>query len=132
MKDRRTHIYEAVINRMVRQALEAKESEFALNHANDTDAQLLDYLVDEARRLHHTPWPREIVGGKLLLERFGTWEHAISSAGLLPMTTSNNTSQFALYKKELEIQKNEYRLKKLEKKRKAAQRQKAKDQKPNQ
>jgi len=82
MQNRRTHIYEAVINRMVRQALEAKESAFRLEHENDTDEQLLTCLVDEARRLHHTPWPREIVGGTLILERFGTWEHAVTAAGL--------------------------------------------------
>ena len=44
MGNRRNDIYDAVINRMVREALEARENEFAEKHGSDSDEALLDYL----------------------------------------------------------------------------------------
>ena len=59
----RQNIYEAAIRRMVQQALEEQEEQFREQHKSDTDAQLLQYLRAGALRLHHTPWPGEILGG---------------------------------------------------------------------
>ena len=40
----RNNIYEATIKRMVNEALDAQEQEFACNRGNDSDEQLLSYL----------------------------------------------------------------------------------------
>ena len=44
LKPNRNAIYNAVINRMVRESLEQKEEDFAIAHAQDSDAELLIYL----------------------------------------------------------------------------------------
>lgn len=121
-KPRRNAIYDSVINRMVREALEAKEAGFNQRHANDSDEELLAYLRRCAIQLRHTPWPREIAGGKLLLERFGTWENAVQQANLLPMSTKDRTQDFKRYQQEIRTQKKIYREKKQAKKQRAAQR----------
>lgn len=120
MKARPDQIYDAVISRMVREALEAREKEFAVRHGDDTDQELLDYLRRCAIRLDHTPWPREIVGGQLILQRFGSWDEAVRRAHLLPQNTRDSITHFHLYRREVDIQKKEYRRKKQLKKERAA------------
>jgi hypothetical protein len=107
---------------MVNEALEEKETAFSQAHAADTDAQLLDYLRICAVNLGHTPYPKEIVGGKLLLARFGTWENALRSAKLPQPTTPNKASTFALVIQETKHQEEVYRQKKVMKKQKYQQR----------
>ena len=59
----RHNIYEATIRRMVTQALEAQEMQFRQDHAQDTDAQLLELIRDWASVHGYTPWPDELEGG---------------------------------------------------------------------
>ena len=78
----RNNIYDATIKRMVNETLEAQEQEFAQNRGGDSDEQMLAYLQFCAELLGHTPWPREIVGGSLIENRFGSWEKALAKAKL--------------------------------------------------
>ena len=112
----RHNIYEATIRRMVQQALEQQEQEFREQHKEDTDQELLMYLRACAIRLHHTPWPGEIVGGKLILERIGSWERAVMLAKLPEPHGSNQQKNFARVQEETERQKEVYRKRKAEKK----------------
>ena len=112
----RQNIYEAVIRRMVQQALEQQEQEFRGQHKEDTDQELLMYLRACAIRLHHTPWPGEIVGGKLILERIGSWERAVMLAKLPAPRGLNQQKNFARVQEETERQKEVYRERKAEKK----------------
>ena len=112
----RQNIYEATIRRMVQEALEQQEQEFREQHKEDTDQELLMYLRVCAIRLHHTPWPGEIVGGKLILERIGSWERAVMLAKLPAPRTANQQKNFARVQKETERQKEVYRKRKAEKK----------------
>ncbi|MBR4289813.1 MAG: hypothetical protein IKT52_04135 [Oscillospiraceae bacterium] len=125
----RNNIYEATIKRMVNQALEAQEQEFASNRNSDSDEQHLDYLRFCASVLQHTPWPREIVGGSLIEQRFGTWEAALLKAKLPLPTTPDKVTGFARYQEETQRQKELYRIKKAEKKQKAQQRKNAQKEK---
>ena len=120
----RNAIYNAVINRMVRESLEQKEEDFAIAHAQDSDAELLIYLRQCAAELRHSPWPREIVGWKYLTERFEDWNEMLKKAHLPMPVTSNKVSSFQLVLEETKYQKQVYRQKKEEKKAKAAQRRK--------
>lgn len=122
MRPDRHIIYQTAIQRMVNEALEEKETAFSQAHAADTDAQLLDYLRICAVNLGHTPYPKEIVGGMLLLARFGTWENALRSAKLPQPTTPNKASTFALVIQEIQRQEELYRQKKVMKKQKHQQR----------
>ena len=121
----RNNIYDATIKRMVNEALEAQELEFAQNRGNDSDDQLLAYLRFCAQLLGHTPWPREIVGGGLIEKRFASWEAALASANLPNPITPDKLSQFVRYTEETQRQKVLYREKKAAKKLKAQQRLKA-------
>lgn len=118
----RNNIYEATIKRMVNEALDAQEQEFFHNRGNDSDEQLLDYLLFCAQLLGHTPWPREIVGGSLIKQRFGSWEMALAKAKLPKPVHPDKLTTFARYAEETERQKVAYREKKVAKKQKAQQR----------
>ena len=112
----RQNIYDAIIRKMVQESLAKQEEEFRQQHEADTDAQLLMYLRTWAIRLHHTPWPGEIVGGSFLLERFGSWNRALTLAKLSPPQTVNQSQSFARVKEETERQKEIYTKRKAEKK----------------
>ena len=114
----RNNIYEATIKRMVNEALEAQEQEFAQNRGSDSDEQLLAYLQFCTQLFGHTPWPREIVGGSLIEDRFGTWQTALIKAKLPKPSTPDKTSGFARYQEQTQRQKELYREKKAAKKQK--------------
>ena len=124
LRPNRNAIYNAVINRMVRESLEQKEEDFAIAHAQDSDAELLIYLRQCAAELRHSPWPREIVGWKYLTERFEDWNEMLRKAHIPMPTTPNKVSSFQLVLEETKYQKQVYRQKKEEKKAKAAERRK--------
>ena len=124
MKPDRNAIYNAVINRMVRESLEQKEKDFAIAHAQDSDADLLIYLRRCAAELTHSPWPKEIVGWKYLTERFGNWNEMLRRAHLPMPRTPNKPSTFLLVTEENRNQKQVYQQRKEEKKAKAAERRK--------
>ena len=112
---RRNNIYDAVIRRMVSEALEAQEQEFAERCVNDSDEQLIAYLRSCAQCLGHTPWRREIAGGELIEQRFGSWEKAIQRANLPSPTTPDKLTAFARYQEETARQKEIYHQKKAAK-----------------
>ena len=118
----RHDIYEAVIRRMVAESLREQETRFALEHAHDTDEQLLCYVREWAGKLGHSPWPREIAGGDMILKRFGSWDLVLRKANLRQPVNANKPSAFARYQQEVEQQKLVYRQKKALKKQKAQQR----------
>ena len=111
----RQNIYEATIRRMVQEALEQQEQDFRQQHAQDSDEQLLAYLRAWAIRKQHTPWPGEIVGGKFIQERFGSWNRALLLARLPAPKTANQSKSFARVREETEKQKEIYRQRKAKK-----------------
>ena len=118
----RKHIYDAVLTKMVVQALQEKETQFADQHEQDTDAQLIAYLRQCAAELSHTPHPKEIVGWQFISERFGTWENALQKARLPRPYTPNTPSKFQRIIEETQLQQELYRQKKAQKKQKHQQR----------
>ena len=124
----RNNIYEATIKRMVTQALEAQEKNFINAHAADTDEQLLTYLCRCAASLGHAPWPREMIGGSFIEQRFGSWKNALLKAKLPYPSTPDHPSNFARVQEERTNQEVIYRQRKAEKKLRAQQRQEKKKQ----
>ena len=112
----RQNIYEGTIRKMVTQALEAKEAEFREAHGADSDGQLIVYLRLCAEKLQHSPWPGEILGGTVILERFGSWEKALAAANLPRPRGENKPGSFLRVQREEERQKEIYRQRKAEKK----------------
>ena len=95
----RQNIYEATIRRMVLEALEQQERMFREEHESDTDTELLMYLRACAIRLHHSPWPGEIVGGSYIEERFESWNRALALAKLSAPHTANQKKHLSAFKK---------------------------------
>ena len=117
----RNEIYDAVIRRMVTEALASQEDAFAQTHSQDSDEQLLDYLRHCAEELGHSPGYKEVIGWRLLEQRFGSWREALQKAGLSPAEPCPVTKLPRI----IEItqqQKEEYRRKKADKKRRAQRR----------
>ena len=127
----RNDIYESVIRRMVAQALEEQERQFAEDHGADSEEQLIGYVRRQAELLCYTPRFKEIIGWKLITRRFGSWELALKRAGLTPVPNCP-VSQLPRIEAEVEKQKELYRQRKAEKKLRAQQRMKAQNAKKKQ
>ena len=125
----RNAIYDATIRRMTACALEEAENRFAVEHAQDTEQQLADYLRKYADELGHTPWPREIPGGVTIQTRFGSWEAAVAEAGLPFPEHPNQPGKFRRVREETQRQRAIYRQKKAEKRERAKERMKAQEEK---
>ena len=117
----RNDIYEAVIRKMVAQALEAKEDCFLQDHKSDTEEELIGYLQQSAKELGYSPRYKEIEGWKLMKQRFGSWNGALEKAGLSPAARYPVT-KLPRIMEETERQKEQYRQNKAKKKRKHQQR----------
>lgn len=111
----RNEIYESVIRKMVVQALDEQEMNFSRDHAFDSEEQLLSYIREQAEILHYAPRFKEIIGWKLITERFGSWGNAIEKAGL-HITSSCTVEKLPRIQEEIQKQKELYRQKKAEKK----------------
>lgn len=123
----RNHIYESVIRNLVAQALEEQEACFCRIHEDATDQELLDYLRAQAEALGHTPRYMEIIGSKLIVQRFGQWNRAIAQAGL-PEAKPCPVSQLPRIRQETQRQKECYRQRKAEKKQRSRTREQARKQ----
>jgi len=85
-------------------SLEQQEKQFAVDHKDDTDEQLLIYLREFTAKLGHTPNPGEIIGGQYLYRRFGNWENAVNAAGLLQPGKKAQPTNRMIYKEEYKRQ----------------------------
>jgi len=120
----RNEIYEAVIRKMVTQALEEQEDLFEQAHGDNTDEELILYLNNCAEELGYSPRYKEVIGWRLLEQRFGGWNETLQRADLLPAARCPVTKLPRIIE-ETEKQKERYRRKKAEKKLKNKQRMEA-------
>lgn len=123
----RGEIYESVIRNRVAKALDEKETEFAEKYDSASDEVVLEYVKSCAEKLKHSPWPREIIGGKYLAERFGNWRNVLRNAELPNPKTPDIFEKFEIVREETENQKILYRQKKAEKKERRRQKAAAKE-----
>jgi len=117
----RNDIYEAVIRKMVAQALTEQEDLFEQDHGQDSEEELIGYLQDCAGELGYAPRYKEVIGWRLMEQRFGSWNEALQRAGMTsaprcPVTKLPRIREVTEKQKEL------YRRKKAEKKLKNRQR----------
>ena len=95
---------EQKLKAMVNVAMKEKNAAFLEEHRNDTDEQLLNYLRTCARKLGHTPHPGGGYGSCLLIQRFRSWENAVSAAGLTNPVHQVSREQCQIYTDELRTQ----------------------------
>lgn len=103
-KPKRGETFEQILNRRIEEALAQRQRSFPMEHDNDSDEMLLDYLRSFAEELGHTPNSNEIIGGEYLKERFGSWEKLVMKAGLPMPGRAAEFKHRLIYKQEKERQ----------------------------
>ena len=63
-------------------ALDEKNKQFAIDHAKDSRAQLITYVLQCKEELGHTPFMTEIIGGAYIGYRFDGWVKMLQAANL--------------------------------------------------
>ena len=92
-----------IISRTLK-ALNAKEEAFKEYHKNDSDSDLIAYIIDEKKKLGHTPRQGEIEGWRYLIERFGSWDELLEASGLKAFTIEEPYKRYSLFLDEYEHQ----------------------------
>lgn len=59
-----------------------RDAQWGAEHESLTNEELLSYLHDCAESLGHAPYSYEVVGGRYISERLGSWAMALYQAGL--------------------------------------------------
>ena len=70
---------ERMLLRRAERAIARKNTQFIIDHQNDTLEQLTQYLKDCMQSLGHAPAREEVIGAAYLEYRFGSWTNAIRS-----------------------------------------------------
>lgn len=63
-------------------ARQERDLAWGRDHAQDSDARLLAYVQDWARRLGHSPTAQEVLGAAYIAQRFGSWAVVLTAAEL--------------------------------------------------
>ena len=103
---------------------EEQENSFEQEHSQDTEEELYQYLRDCTRILGYAPRYKEVVGWRIMEQRFGCWNEALQKAGVTPSQRCPVT-KLPRIQEVTEKQKELYRQKKAEKKMKNKQRMEA-------
>lgn len=74
--------FESQIRDRTNMALKQRNEQFGIDHAADTDEQLIDYVKQCAEKLGRAPCMEEVIGGKVISERFGGWIKLLNAADL--------------------------------------------------
>ncbi len=113
-----------ILNERVRMVISQKNIEFTLAHQTDTLDELARYLRQCKEDLGHVPARTEIIGGKYLELRFGSWAGALHECGFRNCTRAVvNTpapEHTALFQEEYARQRELHKQAKQERKKNAA------------
>ena len=71
----------------VKQIIARRNTEFILDHQNDSLEQLSDYLKACMDDIGHAPAKVEVIGGDYIEYRFGSWEKALGRIYSGPLST---------------------------------------------
>ena len=99
--------FQKEIDTRTRRAIRDRNAVFCHEHENDSDAELLRYLIDRIHALGYAPHPAEVIGARLIIERFSSWGQAIQAAGYRFPKGTSKLKNTHLYKDE---QKNQIRI----------------------
>ena len=122
------HWYDTYIDRRTREAIRCKSEEFEREHAEDSDAELLDLIRAKADELGYVPYAAECLAASLIIRRFGSWNKAVRMAKLPHPKGPYHLRDTRLYQEEYKLQQKLRRIEKEQKKnkRKAAERERQK------
>ena len=99
---------QAYVNRQLAirtdRALQEKNKQFAIDHAKDSRAKLIAYVLQCKEELGHTPSMTEIIGGAYIGYRFDGWVRMLQAAGLPLHTKEPAHTARKIYRDELKNQ----------------------------
>lgn len=93
-----------IIDSRTRAVLNQRHRDFAERMEEKPDEELLVYLKACAGKLGYTPCVSEVIGGKYIALRFGSWVRAISLAGLKKPGKAPASRHTKIYKDEYKQQ----------------------------
>lgn len=96
-------------------ALILKHDNFAEEHKDATDEQLVEYLKQCAKELEKSPTMYEVIGGRFIAYRLGGWGAALVKAGLPPAGLAPKADRRKIYRDEYKVQTAAMRKAKVEK-----------------
>lgn len=99
----RNWVNQKVADRTV-EALKRKNESFAVDHAEDSDRQLIAYVKQTAEEIGHSPAKEEVIGGEYIASRFGGWVKTIMAAGLPIPHMAPKLERCQIYKDEYKAQ----------------------------
>ena len=79
-------LHEKAMKENTRIAITQRNIEFTLAHQHDSLEELSCYLRQCKQELGHIPAQAEIIGGDLLVLRFGSWVEALNYSGYVNCT----------------------------------------------
>lgn len=96
--------FDQQVHARVKESLIEQEACFARTHGADHEEALLDYVREQAVQLGFTPNAGEIIGGKFIMQRVGSWEEVVKRAGLPPAGKLATFRNRQIYKQEYQKQ----------------------------
>ena len=85
-------------------SLKKKNEDFARENDTATDEELINYVIRCARDCRKSPTVSEVIGGKYIARRFGSWNTVLYRAGLPRCSRAPNLENRRIYKREFKIQ----------------------------
>ena len=85
-------------------SLKKKNEDFARENDTATDEELINYVIRCARDCRKSPAATEIIGGKHIARRFGSWNAVLYRAGLPRCGMAPKLENRRIYKREFKIQ----------------------------
>ena len=96
-------VNEKVADRTV-ESLQRMNEAFPVDHAEDSNEQLIAYLKQMAAEIGYSPCEEEVIGGEYISKRFGGWAKAIWAAGLSLPKGVIKLERRKIYKDEYKVQ----------------------------
>ena len=85
-------------------ALKEKHKQFAIEYAQASLSELLDYVRHCAKDLGHSPAMTEVIGGSFIAYRFEGWNEVIRQLGLPRPNTPPDSKRRKIFKDEFRCQ----------------------------
>ena len=103
-KNKLNNYHVQLLSKRAVRVLDAREKAFKEAHINDTDVELLNYVLKQTLALGHSPRSGEIEGWRYLEERFKSWDAILKRLHLDPYKSNETYRKYILFQKEFDHQ----------------------------
>ena len=107
--------YRRLMDKRTRAALREQSEAFELDHADDSDEELLQFVLARSKILGHAPQMCEVTGARMIVQRFGSWAKVIHAIGYQYCSGTRILERSQRYRFEYARQQSAYRAERREK-----------------